>query len=117
MILRNILNSQGDMYTCFVDANQVGDMDYRKSMSCYVFNLFGGAISWMRNRHNIIALSTIEVEYMETNDGSEEAIWLQILCLGIGFVQKYIRLDCDRKSAIFLEKNPAYHAETKHIDV
>jgi hypothetical protein len=28
-----------------------------------------------------------------------------------------VRLDCDSQSAIFLEKNPTYHLETKHIDV
>ena len=35
----------------------------------------------------------------------------------VGFVQKGVRLDCDSQSAIFLERNPAYHAKTKHIDV
>jgi hypothetical protein len=28
-----------------------------------------------------------------------------------------VRLDCDSQSAIFLEKNPAYHSKTNHIDV
>jgi hypothetical protein len=28
-----------------------------------------------------------------------------------------VRLNCDCQSAIFLEKNPAYHSKTKHIDV
>ena len=28
-----------------------------------------------------------------------------------------MKLDCDSESAIFLEKNPAYHSKTKHIDV
>ena len=47
---------------------------------------------------------------------SKEAIWLQILCSGIGLVQQAVRLDCDSQSAIFLEKNPTYHSKTKHID-
>ena len=32
-------------------------------------------------------------------------------------VQEDVRLDCDIQSAIFLAKNPAYHAKTKNIDV
>jgi hypothetical protein len=32
----------------FVDADWAGDLDRRRSTSGYVFNLFGGAISWMR---------------------------------------------------------------------
>ena len=35
----------------------------------------------------------------------------------MGLVQQAIRIDCDRKSAIFLAKNPAYHSKTKHMDV
>jgi len=35
----------------------------------------------------------------------------------MGLVQGVIRIDCDSQSAIFLEKNLAYHSKTKHIDV
>eukprot|EP00253_Pinus_taeda_P025266 PITA_25266 len=31
----------------FVDADWAGDLDQRRSTSGYVFNLFGGAVSWM----------------------------------------------------------------------
>jgi hypothetical protein len=53
---------------------------------------------------------------METTHASKEVVWLQRLFLGIGLVQKAMRLDCDSQSAIFLAKNPAYHSKTKHID-
>ena len=71
----------------------------------------------MRKRQVVVALSTTEAEYMAASHASKEAVWLQILCSGIGFLQKGVRLDCDIQSAIFLAKNPAYHAKTKHIDV
>jgi hypothetical protein len=64
-----------------------------------------------------VALSTTEAEYMATTHASKEAIWLQILCLGIGLVQQAVRIDCDSQSAIFLVKNPTYHSKTKHIDI
>ena len=34
----------------FVDADWAGDLDRKRSISGYVFNLFGGAISWMSKR-------------------------------------------------------------------
>jgi hypothetical protein len=34
----------------FVDVDWAGDLDRRRSTSRYVFNLFGGAISWMSKR-------------------------------------------------------------------
>ena len=33
------------------------------------------------------------------------------------FKHQAMRIDCDSQSAIFLEKNLAYHSKTKHIDV
>ena len=48
----------------FVDANWDGDLDQRRSTSGYVFNLFGGAVSWMSKKQSVVALSTIEAEYM-----------------------------------------------------
>jgi hypothetical protein len=101
----------------FVDADWAGDLDHRRSTSGYVFNLFGGAISWMSKRQAVVALSTTESEYMAATHASKEVVWLQRLCSGIGLVQEAVRIECDSQSAIFLAKNPAYHSKTKHIDV
>jgi hypothetical protein len=51
----------------FVDVDWTRDLDRRRSTSRYVFNLFGGAISWMRKRQVVVALSTTEVEYMASH--------------------------------------------------
>ena len=60
----------------FVDANWAGDLDYRRSTSGYLFNLFGGVISWMTKKHVAVALSTTEVEYMAATHASKEGVWL-----------------------------------------
>ena len=78
-----------------MDADWARDLDYRISTSGYVFNLFGGEISWMSKRQDVVALSTTKVEYMATTHASEEAVWLQRLCSGIGLVQQAVRIDCD----------------------
>eukprot|EP00253_Pinus_taeda_P009429 PITA_09429 len=83
----------------------------------YVFNLFGGAVSWMSKKKSIVALSTTQVEYMAATHASKEAVWLQRLCSSMGIVQGVIRTDCDSHNAIVLAKNPNYHSKTKHIDV
>ena len=54
---------------------------------------------------------------MAATHASKEVVWLQRLCLEIGFKQQVVRIDCDSQSAILLAKNPAYHFKTKHIDV
>jgi hypothetical protein len=88
-----------------------------RSISGYVFNLFGGAISWMSKRQAVVALSTTEVEYMTTTHASKEPILLQILCSSIGLVHQAVRIYCDKHSAMFLAKNPTYDSKTKHIDI
>jgi hypothetical protein len=60
----------------FVDADSAGDLDRRRSTSGYVFNLFGGGISWMSKRHVVVSLSTTKDEYMVATHASKEAIWL-----------------------------------------
>jgi hypothetical protein len=101
----------------FVDADWAGDLDCRRSTSGYVFNLFGGEISWMRKRQVVVALSTIEVEYMAAYHESKEEIWFQRLCSSIGLVQQALRIDFDSHSANCMAKNLDYHSNTKHIDI
>jgi hypothetical protein len=61
----------------FVDAEWDVVMDHRRSTRGYVFNLFGGAISWMRKIQYVVALSTIEVEYIATTHARKEEVWLR----------------------------------------
>ena len=55
----------------FVDADWAGDLYFPRSTSGYVFNLFGGAISWMRKKQVAMELSVIEVEYMASTHASK----------------------------------------------
>ena len=100
-----------------MDSDWAGDIDSRRSTSGYVFTMFGGAISWMSKQQPVVALSTTEVEYMEATHACKEAIWLKRLCSDVGVDAGQITICCDSQSAIFLAKNPTFHARTKHIDV
>jgi hypothetical protein len=56
----------------FVDVEWVGDLDHRRYTCGYVFNMFGGEISWKRKGHDIVEISTTKVEYMATTHESKE---------------------------------------------
>ena len=60
----------------------------------------------MSKSQAVVALSTIEVEYMATTHASKEVVWLQRLCLGIRLVHQVVRIDCDNHSAIFSGEEP-----------
>ena len=54
---------------------------------------------------------------MAATHACKEAIWLKRLCSDVGVDAEQITIWCDSQSAIFLAKNPTFHARTKHIDV
>jgi hypothetical protein len=64
--LENIFDIHG-----FVDAYWDRDMDHGRYTNMYVFNLFGGAIGWMRKIKVVVALSTTKFEYMEATHASK----------------------------------------------
>jgi hypothetical protein len=110
-------NSGYELVCGYVDSDFAGDLDKRRSTSGYVFTLAGGAISWMSNLHNIVALSTTEAEYVATSHACKEAVWLKGLFGEFGRTPDKVNLPCDSQSAIHLAKNPSYHSKIKHIPI
>ena len=56
----------------YVDADYAGDLDDRRSTTCYVFTLGGGPICWKSMIQSLVALSTIESEYMAITEAAKE---------------------------------------------
>ena len=55
-------NSQlGTQLQGFVDVNYAGNIDARKSLTRYVFIVFGGAMSWMANLQSVVDSSPVAV--------------------------------------------------------
>ncbi|KAA0026164.1 polyprotein [Cucumis melo var. makuwa] len=102
----------------YVDFNYAGDLDKSKSTTGYVFTLASGAVSWVSKLQSVVAMSTTEAEYVAATQASKEAVWLKkILLEELGHEHKKISLFCDNQSALYLARNPAFHAKTKHIRV
>ncbi|CAJ2637310.1 unnamed protein product [Trifolium pratense] len=62
----------------YVDADYAGNIDTRKSLSGFVFTLFGTAVTWKANQQSVVALSTTQAEYIALVEGVKEAIWLKV---------------------------------------
>ena len=61
----------------YVDSNYARDLDKRRSSIGYVFTIGGCAISWKATLQSMVALSTIEAEYMAVTEACTEALWLK----------------------------------------
>ena len=46
--------------TSYVDADFVGNVDTTKSLTRYVFTLFGTTISWKANQQSVVALQQLK---------------------------------------------------------
>ncbi|KAH9714562.1 hypothetical protein KPL71_020696 [Citrus sinensis] len=101
----------------YVDSDFAGDLDKRKSTTCYVFTLAGAAVSWVSKLQTVVALSTTEAEYMAATQACKEAIWIQRLLEELGHKQKKIYVFCDSQSVLHIARNPSFHSRTKHIGV
>jgi len=72
-------------------------------------------VSWVSKLQTVVALCTIEAEYMVATQACKEAIWMKKLMEE--HKQEKIHLYCDSQSALHIARNPAFNLRTKHIDV
>lgn len=103
--------------TGYCDADYAGDTDTRRSTTCYVFMLGGGAISWQSKRQQTIAASTTEAEYMAAAAAVKEGLWLRKLLTDMDVNVSTVNIMSDNQSAIKLLRNPISSLRSKHIDV
>ena len=77
----------------------------------------GGSIAWKSRLQKCVALSTTEAVFIAATEGRKEMLWTKWFLVELGVVYSRYSIYCDNQSAIFLAKNSAFHARSKHIDV
>ena len=71
----------------YTDLEFQSNLDFRKSISGYVFTLGGGAISWRSTKQPCIADSTMEAEYVVACEIAKEALWLKKFFSNLGIMR------------------------------
>jgi hypothetical protein len=61
----------------YVDSDWASDVQTRKSVTGYVFTLFGGAISWCSKKQTAVALSSTEAEFMALGLATSQGMFLR----------------------------------------
>lgn len=77
-------------------------------------------ISWKRKKQQVMARSSVELEYRIVATVTSEIVWLVALLKNFGFVDKQpASLYSDNKTctALFIATNPIFHEKTKYIDI
>ncbi|KAK9080130.1 hypothetical protein SSX86_001805 [Deinandra increscens subsp. villosa] len=101
----------------YVDSDFAKDLDKYRSVTGYVFLLFGSIVSWKATLQGVVALSSTEAEYMALTEAVKEALWLSRFIAELGIEVADTCIKCDNQGAIALSKNGVFHERTKHINV
>ena len=77
-----------------------------------------GAVSWQSQKQSLIAMSTLEAEFIACSEASSEAKWLLQLQKDIhGKDLPPLPIDCNNHGALTLITTGMNKARTQHIDV
>ncbi|CAL8157616.1 unnamed protein product [Prunus armeniaca] len=88
----------------------------RKSTSGYFTFVGGNLVTWRSKKHNVVALSSAEAEFIGMTKGICELLWLRKLLTELGYKPtSTMNLFCDNKAAIAIAQNPVQHDHTKHV--
>ncbi|KAK9076575.1 hypothetical protein SSX86_004909 [Deinandra increscens subsp. villosa] len=101
----------------FVDSDFAKDLDKFRSITGYVFLLFGNLVSWRATLQGVVALSSTEAEYMALTEAMKEALWLTGFIKELGVNVGETCVNYDKQGAIALSKNGVFYERIKHINV
>ena len=103
-------NSHDDLIE-YTDSNWAELADKRKSTAVYVFYFVDDSISHCTKQQLIVALSTIEAEYMILSKTEKKAIWCVKFLKELGYKKniRSILLRADNKKFIFFIENSEFH--------
>ena len=102
----------------YVDSDWAGSVIDMKSTLVCCFSMGLGVISWFSRKQSYVALSTAEIEYVIACSSSCEEVWLRKLLSNLFVLQMDATcIHCDNHSCMKLSKNPAFHDNSKHIEI
>jgi hypothetical protein len=102
----------------YADADWVGSVVDRKSTSGCCFTLGSALVSWCNRKHNSVALSTAEVEYIALCVAIHEAVWLRKLFADLfGHDMDSTVIHCNNQHCVKLSEDLVFHDKSKHIEI
>ncbi|XP_055589015.1 uncharacterized protein LOC129741319 [Uranotaenia lowii] len=76
MVLEFTRNKNAPRVVGYADSDWAADAVDRKSISGFIFKVFGCTVSWSSKKQTTVATSSSEAEYVALSSASAEAIWL-----------------------------------------
>jgi len=81
----------------FYDADWIGNLEDRRSVTGYIFNYQNGSISWASKKQPTIAISTTEAEYMSLAAATQESYLITRFFLRNNVPEEKTSTDADQQ--------------------
>jgi len=117
----------------YTDSDWAGNLTTRKSVGGCVFGLghtganeeliMSRLIHWQTKPQSVVALSTLEAEYITCSHATRESLWLKRMMkeaargMEVRIVDGPVPIGCDNQGAIKLITSGVIRQKSKHIDV
>jgi hypothetical protein len=102
----------------FSDSDWAADTTTRRSQSREIAMLNGGAVSWTSKQQEVVALSTMEAEYVAVSRAGQSAVHFRQLMHDVHQRQRGLTTFYeDNEGSVKLANNPMASKRTKHIDI
>jgi hypothetical protein len=116
----------------YTDSDWAGNLTTRKSVGGCLFGLgttdgketvMSGLIHWQAKSQSVVALSTLEAEYIAASHATRESLWLKRQFkeaadgMGVKTFDEPVPIGCDNQGAIKLIASGVVRQKSKHIDV
>ncbi|KAE8253050.1 hypothetical protein A4X03_0g6001 [Tilletia caries] len=102
----------------YSDSDHGADPTTRRSVTGYVFHLYGNPVTWRSRLQDTVAISSTEAEYVALSEATREAIWAVQLLQELRLRKEgAVDLYTDNTGAEALARNPQFHQRTKHIGI
>jgi hypothetical protein len=102
----------------FTDADWGDEPNSGKSTSGVIVKIGDMAIAWSSTRQRLVALSTLEAEYMAACHGSKTCLWLKHVMRDMKISEDSpILLLIDNQGAIDFSRNGRSSTRSRHIDL
>ena len=108
-----------DKLCVYSDSSYANSLSDRRSFSGSVMFFAGCPIAWNCAKQGVVALSTMEAEYIALTSAAQSRAWAQSLLVELRITNTSIKpvLYGDNLSSHFLTRNASLHRCSKHIDV
>lgn len=111
-------DDKAEVIAAYCDADWANSIIDRRSVTGYVFRVFGCVTTWLTRKQQTVSLSSTEAELVALSTAVCEGVWLIRLLEEIGYkLSAPVTYFEDNQSTIRVVNDPKDHGRLKHVDV